>query len=662
MKYLVPLFFFVSVQIAFAQDRPSRQEGIPTRDVNDSERDSLIKKNKKELESITIKDYKIISHRRDTTFLDTTLTIAKEYQYNFLRRDDFELMPFSNVGQPYNRLGVNFERITNYPKLGATAKHFKYLEVEDIDYYNVATPMTDLMFKTTFEQGQFLDAFLTFNLSPRLNLSIAYNGHRSLGKFRFNQSEAGLFRFTGNYETRNKKYAMRAHITAQDIESQENGGISEKELQFESGDDNFENRFNIDVFFTDAENRLLGKRYFLDQEYRLIRKKKDSGVTSATSLTLGHQFNYETKFYEFAQAAQNNFFGSLFAGSSASDRSNLKTMFNQVSASFSNKTLGTLTGVLSLYRYDYFFDSLLITPDEVIENELEGEEVVVGGDYEKQFGNLSLGGSLRYTISGDLTGSLLDASVAYRLNDQNTLGFSIHSSSALPNFNFLLYQSDYSNFNWQNTDTFENERINSLQFTFNSQSLGVLTAKYTTTDNYTYFGSTATPEEIENDLENAFIAPFQEGNSVNYLKIKYAKEFRVGKFALNNTVMYQNVSQTNQVFNVPDLVTRNTLYFSSDVFRKAMYIQTGITFKYFTGYNMDAYNPLLGEFYVQNNEELGAFPLMDFFINAKVKQTRIFLKAEHFNSTFSPPNYYSAPNYPFRDFVIRFGLVWNFFS
>ena len=93
-----------------------------------------------------------------------------------------------------------------------------------------------------------------------------------------------------------------------------------------------------------------------------------------------------------------------------------------------------------------------------------------------------------------------------------------------------------------------------------------------------------------------------------------------------------------------------------------MYIQTGVTFKYFTSYNMNAYHPLLGEFYVQNEEEFGGFPLLDFFINARVKQTRIYLKAEHFNSLFSEPIYYAAPDYPYRDFVIRFGLVWNFFS
>ncbi|NDK19012.1 MAG: putative porin, partial [Zetaproteobacteria bacterium] len=29
--------------------------------------------------------------------------------------------------------------------------------------------------------------------------------------------------------------------------------------------------------------------------------------------------------------------------------------------------------------------------------------------------------------------------------------------------------------------------------------------------------------------------------------------------------------------------------------------------------------------------------------------------------SFSGYNYFSAPNYPYRDLSIRFGLVWNFF-
>ncbi|QLG45945.1 putative porin [Costertonia aggregata] len=668
MKYAWPALFFLFFQLTYSQEDsiPSVDRSVSGPPVKKKIIDSTLIPGKEEgNKQITVSDYKIVSFQRDTISLDTTLVMAKEYKYNYLRKDDFELMPFANVGQPYNSLGMDFEKISLYPKIGAVGKHFKYLEMEDVDYYNVPTPMTELMFKTTFEQGQFLDALLTFNTSKRLNFSVAYTGFRSLGKYRFSQAESGIFRFTSNYETKDGRYSLRAHIVAQDFENQENGGISDKEEQFESGDEDFDDRFAIDVFFTDAESKILGKRYFLDQQYKLIKKKKDSTEKKNTSLAIGHQFSYETKYYQFIQTAQNDYFGNTLAGGIINDKSNLKTMLNQVNVDFSNKTLGRLRGVLSIYNYDYFFNSLLITSQGRIENQLKGEEVQIGGDYQNQIGGFKLNASLRYGVVGDLTNTLINANASYTINDDYSFGFTVHSSSAMPNFNYLLYQSDYVNYNWQNTSSFKNVNTNSLQFTFDTRLFGNISAKYTTIGNYTFFApdpSNATPEQIEANQENAFLKPFQEGNSVNYLKIKYKNEFRLGKFALNNTIMYQNVSQTNQVLNLPEFVTRNTLYFSDDVFKKAMYLQTGVTLKYFTSYNMDAYNPLLGEFYTQNQEELGAFPMLDFFINAKVRQTRIFLKAEHFNTLFTQPNYYSAPNYPYRDFVIRFGLVWNFFS
>jgi hypothetical protein len=126
-------------------------------------------------------------------------------------------------------------------------------------------------------------------------------------------------------------------------------------------------------------------------------------------------------------------------------------------------------------------------------------------------------------------------------------------------------------------------------------------------------------------------------------------------------VLYQNTQENNGVLNVPQLTTRNTLYFSSHVFKKAMYLQTGVTLNYFAKYYMNAYNPLLAEFYVQTDREFGDFPRLDFFLNAKIRQTRLYFKAEHFNSSFTGYDYYSAPNNPYRDFTVRFGLVWNFF-
>ncbi|MBT8182687.1 MAG: putative porin [Eudoraea sp.] len=662
MKYFFLLLFVLSCPLLYAQV----DSVAPARKLDTSKMKKRLKKNipPEDAQEITIKDYKIISHTRDTTFLDTTLTIQKEYKYNYLRKDDFELMPFANVGQPYSKLGVDFERSHLYPVLGAKAKHYNYFEVEEIDYYNVATPMTDLFFKTTFEQGQLLDAFLTFNLSRRFNVSVAYKGFRSLGKYRFDQSESGNFRTTLNYVSKNERYSLRSHIAAQNIETEENGGLLAKETQFESGDPDFRDRSRVDTRLSSTdygENRVLGKRYYLDHQYKLLRTRKDSSTVEKTSLTIGHIFNYETKYYQFMQSASNEYFGSAFI-SAIDDKANLITTYNEFSAEFYNATLGRLQGNISHYNYNYFFNSLLVTPDgQLIQSQLTGDEISLGAKYEKIIGGFLVKGSGKYNLSGDLTSSILDATVSYRFNENNKLDFKLHSSSRLPDFNFLLYQSNYANYNWQNTSNFKNQNVNSLQVQYDSKKWGSIIGKFSTIGNYTYFAVDPDIGLVENQ-EQASIKPFQESGSVGHLKVKYIKEFKLGSFALNNTIMYQNVSQSNNVLNVPQIVTRNTLYFSSDVFKKAMYLQTGVTFKYFTSYNMDAYNPVLGEFYIQNNEELGGFPMLDFFINARIKQTRIYLKAEHFNSSFTGYNFYSAPNHPYRDFVIRFGLVWNFFS
>jgi hypothetical protein len=153
----------------------------------------------------------------------------------------------------------------------------------------------------------------------------------------------------------------------------------------------------------------------------------------------------------------------------------------------------------------------------------------------------------------------------------------------------------------------------------------------------------------------------QYTDQITYLKVKANREFKYWKLALDNTVMYQNVSSGSSVFRVPEVVTRNTIYYTDYWFKgKPMLVNIGITFKYFTKYKANAYNPLLAEFTLQNDEEIG-FPTFDVFFNAQVRRTRIYLKVDNVTSGFSKKNYFSAPNYPYRDFTVRFGLVWNWF-
>jgi hypothetical protein len=648
MKYrIVFLFVFLSVLKGFAQEDDEKTGeliiGPPPSVKSMTGKPSPV-------DSVAITDYKIIGYQSDTTFVDTTLSTQKEYKFNYLRKDDFELLPFSNVGQTYNTLGRNSDEVSLFPRLGAISKHYNYMEVEDINYYHVPTPVTELFFKTVMEQGQLADGFFTANTSERFNFSIANKGLRSLGKYQNIRSSVGNFRLTLNYKSKNQKYFLRGHWVSQDIANQENGGITNR-IQFESGDEEFTDRSRIDVAFQNAENFLVGKRYYLGQRYYL-KKKKDS--TEFSNISLGHEFNYETKLYRFIQDSQEDFFGDAFQSSNLIDRSQLRALFNQLDLTYDTHITGKLTFKALNYNYDYFFKSILFTDNGVIQNQLKGSEIAIGASWMKQIGGLSLNFDGITNVSGDLGGTNIRAFASYELNNGGLIKGGVYSSSRMPDFNMLLYQSNYIAYNWQNTSVFKKQESRGGHLNLHFKKWFNLDVNYSVLDNYTYFATS--PE-----TENAQARPFQSSGTINYLKIKLSNEIKLGKFALANTVMYQNVNQEAEIFNVPQLVTRNTLYFSDHIFKKAMYLQMGINFKYFTSYYMDAYNPLLAEFYVQNTEKFGGFPLLDFFINAKVKQTRIYLKAEHFNSSFSEANFYTAPDYPYRDFIVRFGLVWNFF-
>ncbi|THD68752.1 hypothetical protein E7Z59_00005 [Robertkochia marina] len=654
--FFLLLLFFVGASVSYGQSQRPEAREIQDTTLNFSRR--FEQQKKPELE-VPITDYMIISAARDTSVFDTTLTIKKEYKHNYLRKDNFELLPFSNAGHPYNTLGLPLSGQGLYPRMGARAKHYQYLEVEDINYYHVPTPTTEIYFKTVMEQGQNLDALFTLNTSKNLNLFIGYKGLRSLGKYRHYLASNGNFRMGFSYKSPNGRYRVWSHMTSQDFLNQENGGLLVPS-QFTEGESEFTDRARVDVLFENAENFLVGKRYVVDHDFLLIRPQ-DS--LSDRGIRLSHTFNYETKTYEYRQDSPLLYFGDAFTSEAINDRAKLRVMQNKLGLGWESKALGNLSAEVNWFNYNYFFSSVVITEDQFIDNALKEDEVAVGGSWEKQWGPLNLKVRALQNIVGDLGGNLLDASATLQFTKDLSLEGMLYRSSRMPDFNYLLYQSDYTNYNWQNTDTFSKENYNTLTAALESQKWGRLEASWSVIDNKAYFATAPEGDlTLLNELDRLMVRPYQLDGTINYLKVKFENDLRLGNFGLYNTVMYQNVTQDQPVMNVPEIVTRNTLYYQNEIFKKAMFIQTGITLKYFTSFFANAYNPVLGEFYAQNQEEIGDFPMLDFFINAKVKRTRIYLKAEHFNSSFTGYNFYSAPNYPYRDFIIRFGFVWNFFS
>ena len=597
----------------------------------------------------TYTDYKIISFKNDTTIIDTTLTLKKHYKFNFLRKDNFELLAFHNQGQTFNKLAYNFTNISQFPDIGFRAKQFNYFEIEDVNYYHVPTPTTEAMYRTGLQQGQVLDILFTTNFSKRFNVGIAYKGLRSLGDYRRSLASIGNFRLSFRYESPKGQYAIRGQAVNQDILNQESGGLTDESLvSFLNNDPNFSsNRGRLDTKLDAAENNLEGKRLYFEHTFKLVSVKDSLHQKDFSNLKIGHSFTRDSKFYNFKQRTDTPLvFGEAPVTGSINDRTDFLVYNNTVFLDFNSKyVLGAFRVHTGYTTYDYGYENLQNNIVDITKNKLKGKSVSFGADWKGKIKNFYVNASSTVTPgSGRFSGNNLKAAAFYKKDSVLTIKAHLEISNKLPNFNFLLHQSSYNNYNWENN--FAAVGTRTLGGVIDSK-WGNAAMDITNINKYTYFDANNLPQQFS-------------GN-VNYLKAKVSKEFAFGKFALDNTLMYQKVANGADVFRVPEFVTRNTFYYTDHWFKgNPLFVQIGATFKYFSKYKANAYNPLLAEFTLQNETEIG-YPTVDLFFNGRVRRTRIYFKADNVSSFFLDKNYLSAPNHPYRDFTIRFGVVWNWF-
>lgn len=671
MKYFSYIFFLFFLVSSYSQIRVDKSK-IDSKEIQKAKEEKLsslrndtignrnsstVSTSNKNAPKAKIDQYKIITIERDTLIVDTSLTIHKEYQFNLLRKDIFGLLPFANEGQTYTTLDFSINKFQSYPEIGLRGKHFNFLTVNDIQYYHVPTPHTELYFKTVMEQGQSLNAFITLNTSERFNFSLAYTGLRSLGKYINQLTSSGNFRFTTNYQTPQKHYELKAHFTAQDILNGENGGIINNE-DFTNGEEAFKRRARLQVYLNDAKTFLKGNRYFIDHRYRIDRKD------SMSNLFIYHQFNYEHKYYEYNQPTLTTQivseegtrvierFGNSFVLSNMNDQLRYNRLFNKVGVQYENRKFGELGVFIENFNFNYFYNRVIINENETIPNRINDDIFSVGAIYLFQKNKWNGKALYKKSITNQDI-SEIDIKIAHSINDKNTIQFRFQNLNRIPDHTHTLFQSNFEKYNWFNN--FKNEKITNIEGSINTQWVN-LSLHLNTINDYLYFSN----DDITG--EQLLVTPKQYSTTINYLGFKAHKEFKWWKLALDNTILYQKVDQKDYVLNVPELTLRHSLYISEHFFKKALFLQTGFVVNYFSLYNADDYNPVISAFYVQNKSSIGDFPLVDFFVNAKIKQAQVYLKAEHFNSSITGFDYFSAPNYPYRDFIVRFGLIWNFFQ
>ena len=585
-----------------------------------------------------IEKLKKFNINNDTILLDTTLNINKFYEFNFRRKDNFELIKPNNVGQSYNNLSYVINE-SNYPIIGYSANKTQLQTSDDIYFYDVAYPMTELLFKTVFSQGQLTDVLFTTNVNRKLNFSLGFKALRSLGKYQNSLSGSKNFTFTYNYNS--KKFSSKSFYLSQKLEKHESGGLSLISINdFESKDPVFNERSKLNVKFEDAVNVYFQRDFYSHNKFKISDNKKN--------LSLNHTLHYVTVNNSYNQSLINNYYGGLIGGiTTVDDKFKFRSINNKISFDISNIIFDFAEIGLINFNYEYF--NLKSSNEKIKEN-----SNLFSIKLSKNFEILDFDFDLQKKISGDRIGDRLNIVLKPAKKFNLDLNLKLSSVKSHPGLIYDNYYSGFSGVNWTNRNDLVN--TSSVFINYNNKKFGQFSLSGSLINNYVYVSTE------NSDIESYIPYINQAEFDIKLFKLKYVKNFIFGKFSINNSFLIQNVNQNDNILNIPDFVYRNSFFISEKIFKNVLEIQSGFNFKIFSKFFIDEYNPVISTFHIQDKRKIGGFPIVDFFLNAKIRQTRLFFIFEHINSSLSKNNFFTTPSIPYRDSNFRFGLNWNLFN
>jgi hypothetical protein len=607
-------------------------------------------------------------NKKASYFVDTSLVDMSWYHMlNAAQKDSYGRLVLSNLGAARNNLLIpNSSDFWTYQSFGAFDDYFS--KPTSIPYYQVRSPLTDARHHNGYDRGQTFSILHSQNINNRWNAYMKYRRLNSLGFYANNQNKQASFNFSTSYYTKSKIYFLNASFASEKMELQEYGGIAGDSLFT----DNLQgSRVVINPRLTQDNRILYNRDYYLDHKIDLIklfskRPKKEAPTDSTTldsasalvdslpilaeeidiqlkekgraAIYLGHTFRYNRRAQVYEGNSSSFYNDYYFNTGSYSDSLAYIGIENTL---YLQSTIGDTSrfelkaGIKNLYTEtgNAFFNFSASNLG------LVGE---IKGNYRDKF---QLKGTVDFILAGSLAGDFAINGEIETVIYRKVRAFgSYQLQNKTPDFQGLYYYSN--NFIWNNN--FSPELSNTIIGGFKWQENNYLQFKTWTNTNFLYYDA-------------ASLA--QSANLVAYSSLELRQDFKFWNFLhFDNRITYQVPLDGEEVLPLPELVSRNSLYFQFKLFKGVLGCLVGAEMNYFSEYNSPSYSPALGRFYVANEYPIGNFPVLDLFAQFKLSRAIIFLKLENSTEGITPYNYFAAPHFPLNDRVFRFGVNWRFFN
>lgn len=610
-----------------------------------------------------IDDYKFWTNGRKPEVIDTTLHIKNYYNQNFIKQDAFGKLFYPNVGGVV--VDLEYQNSPFNPSMLPTGKKYNYYYANEIKYYDVKSPYTEFIYENGVKEGNFLSSTFSHNINKQFNYTFHYRGLISEGRYKHEKAQNNTFVFSSNYKTKSERFKLWWNYAAQNLKNNENGGIKDIYdfiLQDERRKTNIR---NIDVNSQTAKSEFDARRIELNASYGILKKLNEKDSTFYNPIELKNKFSYEKQKYRYEDSSPNGdlYDTPLITGLDNRNKKSFTDLSNTTTAGFLwtdrvKIEAGVKLQSLRVFSEEPFIFSKVDEDDNIIYNVNNPKEIkenlfgVVGKvdfDWNEK---LKLYGNVEYLQSDNYKSVYnVDAVLDITPIEGYTLSAGAVIQSKIPSVNAIYNQSFFADFNYANK--FETENVQNLFAKLKLDKVNTtVEASLYNLDNKVYLDSDLVYKQLN--------------DNINYFKIKGENHLRFGKINLVSTAQYQKVTKNENIMPLPDFLIRETLYWQGELFNKNAQLQAGINATYFTKYNGLRYIPILNEFAIQdptNIQEIGGYPILDVFINFKVRNMRFYIRGEHINASFTKePEYFAAPNVPYRDFKFQLGLKWNIFS
>ncbi|MDR1792127.1 MAG: putative porin [Bacteroidales bacterium] len=448
-----------------------------------------------------------------------------------------------------------------------------------------------------------------------------------------------------NYFTLNKRYGFSAYYILNYFKLQENGGLTD-DGYFESKDTG-RSTSQIPVRFANASNRLFTNE-FLFRHYIALSNSKNLDSNRWGGGYFVHDLGLSTHYNRFTDnEIHEQYFDHIYLDSSQTNDFCRDMEFStrlfwssyQPDDTFSNKknfihfAAGAEYSFCQVKDTSYIYRTHLLTP--------------LANLHIKLFNTLNINAKALFTVTGYNAGDItLEGNLSFdiqrkeRTKHRLRAGVSFYNHT--PDYFYTHLITNY--FQWDNPSLKKAQTLHAdFSWLYKNFEIGI---HYFGLMNHTYLNINSLPEQLT--------------QYTNVYQLSIALPFYIKGFGLQTQAYLQYAD--NEIIRIPYFAGRQIVYYGFHLFKKALYLQFGFDFTYNTDYYANAYNPVLQQFYLQNDKKIGNYGYLDFYLQAKIGRFTAKAKMTHLWGGLFGKHYFLIPHYPAHDIGFSVGIEWRFYD